>query len=63
MITLSFLQIGNYTYLVSGTGIKLRSLSPHSFLKRISEKSFLNSLPVKHTGVRRLQKNGNRTER
>ena len=61
MVIKSLFKIENYTYLVSDTGIKLRSLSPHSFLKRISEKSFLNSLPVKHTGVRRFRKNGNFT--
>jgi hypothetical protein len=43
----------NYTYLVSVTGIKLRSVSPYPLSKNKNDLCFLNMLSVENTDVRR----------
>jgi hypothetical protein len=46
----------NYTYLVSITGIKLRSVSPYPLSKNENDLCFLNiCLPVEYTGEKEVK--------
>jgi len=51
----NFPNLEIHTCIASAMGTKLRSVSPHSPNKSKNEISFLNMLPVKHTGVRRFK--------